>query len=219
MARIADTFGAPIRARQHLRLKETRTMNARTIALALTAVLTATVLAACAAPGSSMEGMDHGTDSPSAATEFNTADVTFATEMIVHHEQAVEMADIVLAKPDVESEVLELAAKIKAAQQPEIDLMTDWLESWDADMGGMSGMDHGGGMMSQEDMDALTAAAGAEASALFLDQMVEHHEGAIAMAELELETGQNADALELAEKIIADQTAEIEFMQTLRASL
>jgi uncharacterized protein (DUF305 family) len=197
-------------------------MKARTIALALGALFTAMVLVGCATSGGGMEGMegmDDNTPSPPAGAEFNTADETFAMEMIGHHEQAVEMADIVLAKSDVDSRVLELAAKIKAAQQPEIDVMTDWLEGWGVDVSDMGGMDHGGDMMSEEDMDALTAATGAEASTLFLDQMVEHHEGAIDMAERELDEGQNADALELAQKIIDDQTAEIEFMQTLRAAL
>ena len=195
-------------------------MKRRTIALALSALITATVLAGCSTPGNGgMEGMDHDTPSPSADADFNAADETFAMEMIGHHQQAIEMADLLLAKSGVESEVLELAETIKAAQQPEIDLMNDWLESWGVEMGDMGGMDHGGGMMSDEDMAALTAANGAEASVLFLDQMVEHHEGAIEMAEGELEQGQNAEALALAQKIIEDQTAEIEFMQTLRASL
>lgn len=194
-------------------------MKSRTIALALGALLTATFVASCSTSGNTgMEGMDNP-PSANADADFNSADETFAMEMIGHHEQAIEMADILLAKTDVESQVLELAANIKAAQQPEIDLMTGWLESWGVDMGDMGGMDHGGGMMSQEDMDALTAAGGPETSTLFLDQMVEHHEGAIEMAERELNDGQNADALELAQKIIDDQTAEIEFMQTLRASL
>ena len=195
-------------------------MNRRTIALALSALITATVLAGCSTSGNGgMEGMDHDTPSPSADADFNAADEKFAMEMIGHHQQAIEMADIVLAKTGVEPEVLELASNIKAAQQPEIDLMNDWLDSWGVETGDMGGMDHGGGMMSEEDMAALTAANGAEASLLFLDQMVVHHEGAIEMAERELEGGQNADAFELAQKIIEDQSAEIAFMQTLRASL
>ena len=194
-------------------------MKTRTISLALSAIFTATALAGCAGSGGGIEGTDRTTPTPSPDAEFNVADETFAMEMIGHHQQAVEMADIVLAKADIDSQVLELAANIKAAQQPEIDLMTDWLETWGVDMSDMGGMDHGGGMMSDEDMDTLTAATGAEASALFLDQMVEHHEGAIEMAEGELDDGKNADAVELAQKIIDDQTAEIEFMHTLRARL
>lgn len=196
-------------------------MKYRTIALAVGALITATSLAGCATAGSGgMEGMDHTTSSsPSADADFNTADETFAMAMIGHHQQAIEMADILLAKTGVEPQVLELAANIKAAQQPEIGLMTDWLEAWGVDTTDMGGMDHGGGMMSDEEMDALTGAGGVEASAMFLDQMIKHHEGAITMAQQELADGQDPDALDLAQKIIDDQTAEIEFMQTLRASL
>jgi uncharacterized protein (DUF305 family) len=99
--------------------------------------------------------------------------------------------------------------------------MTTWLADWGVASDGMEGMDHGSGtgMMSEDDMDALEAAEGPAASALFLDQMIEHHEGAIAMAEAEVEQGENPDALELAEKVITDQTSEIEFMQILRAGL
>ena len=164
--------------------------------------------------------MDGGsTQDPEGAASANSADEMFAMAMIPHHQQAIDMADLVLAKSGVDPVVLELASDIKAAQQPEIDLMTGWLADWGVASGGMEGMGHGGGMMSDDDMDALEAADGAAASALFLDQMIEHHEGAIAMAEAELEQGQNPDALELAEKIITDQTAEIEFMQILRAGL
>ena len=186
----------------------------------MSALITATVLAACSTPANNgMEGMDHNTPSPSADADFNAADETFAMEMIGHHQQAVEMADILLAKTDVDPEVLELASNIKAAQQPEIDLMNDWLESWGVEVDDMGGMDHGGAMMSEEDMAALSAASGAEASALFLDQMVAHHEGAIEMAEGEIEQGKNAEALALAQKIIEDQTAEIALMQSLLASM
>ena len=94
--------------------------------------------------------------------------------------------------------------------------MEEWLDDWDADMP-MDGMDHGDGMMSGDDMAALEDATGDEASALFLEQMIEHHEGAILMAEGEVEAGENPDAVALAEKIIVDQTAEIEEMKQLLA--
>ena len=164
--------------------------------------------------------MDGGsTADPDIAADANSADEMFAMEMIAHHQQAIDMADVVLAKSGVNPVVLELATDIKAAQQPEIDLMTSWLTDWGVAVDGMNGMDHGGGMMTDDDMAALEAADGVAASSLFLDQMIEHHEGAIAMAQTELDEGQNPDALELAQKIIKDQTAEIEFMQILRDSL
>lgn len=155
-------------------------------------------------------------------TDYNAADEVFLTGMIPHHEQALEMAEILLDKDGVDDRVVGFAERIQAAQQPEIDLMTSWLEAWgvDPDMGDMPGMDHGDdGMMSGDDMSALEAASGEEASSLFLEQMVEHHLGAIEMAEQELDNGQNADALELAQQIIDAQSAEIAEMQNLLSEL
>ena len=197
-------------------------MKIRTTA---TAALT---LAGCAggSGSESMPGMDHSNSSApsssSAATaDFNDADVMFAQMMIPHHEQAVEMSDMVLDKEGIDPGVLTLASDIKAAQQPEIDQLQSWLDEWgaDNDTGSMDGMDHGGGMMSDDDMAALEAATGAEASRLFLEQMTMHHEGAIEMAQDEVDNGQNSDAIAMAQTIIDTQTAEIATMQELLGSL
>lgn len=203
-------------------------MKFRTAALASSALTLALILAGCSANNTGgMEGMDHGSDSPSdSATEadFNAADEMFTTGMIAHHQQAIDMAQMVLDKEGVAPQVAELAERIKAAQQPEIDLLESWLVDWGIDSGsmddGMEGMDHGSdGMMSEEDMAALEAANGADASVLFLEQMIQHHEGAIAMAQTEVDNGVNADAVALAEKIINDQTAEITEMENLLSEL
>jgi uncharacterized protein (DUF305 family) len=198
-------------------------MKNRTAAIAATAITVALALAGCT--GAGMDGMDHAGDAPSseaAQVGFNAADEAFLMGMIPHHEQAIEMADLVLEKDGVDGLVADLAERILAAQQPEIDLMSSWLREWGADDGadGMAGMDHGGGgMMSDDDMAALRDASGSEASALFLEQMIEHHTGAIMMARMELENGVNQDALDLAQRIIDDQTAEIALMQELLAQL
>ncbi|WP_368499926.1 DUF305 domain-containing protein [Herbiconiux sp. A18JL235] len=187
------------------------------IAGTLAAALT---LAGCSGSGG-MSGMDHGGSSAtsSAAAEtgsFNDQDVTFAQMMIAHHEQAIEMSDTLLAKSDVDPDTTALAEKIKAAQQPEIDTMTEWLTTWGASADSMSGMDHGSdGMMSEGDMAALEKASGADAGKLFLEQMIMHHQGAIEMAQTEVDAGQNADAVTLAKKIVTDQTAEINEMQSM----
>ena len=163
-----------------------------------------------------------GCSTPVETADYNAADETFVTGMIPHHEQALEMAEILLDKDGVDDRVVALAERIKDAQQPEIDLMNSWLEDWgvDSDMGDMPGMDHGDeGMMSDDDMAVLEAASGDDASVLFLEQMIEHHEGAIEMAEQELDNGQNEDAVELAQQIIDAQTAEIAEMQDLLAEL
>jgi uncharacterized protein (DUF305 family) len=195
-------------------------MRTRTIALASSALIALLALTGCSGTGT-MPGMDTGEDEMPATSEsdttFNDADVAFAMNMIAHHEQAIEMADTLLAKDGVDERVIELAAGIKDAQAPEIETMTAWLEAWgqSADMGGMN---HGG-MMTDDDMATLEAATGPEASTLFLEQMTVHHQGAIDMAESEVADGQNAEATALAAKIISDQTTEIATMQELLATL
>lgn len=163
-------------------------------------------------------------DSTGSATQdgtFNDADVTFAEGMIPHHEQAVEMAQMAEERAE-DARVLDLASRIEAAQQPEIDTLTGWLADWGVeDSGGMEhdGMGHGGGMMSEEDMDALMAASGAEFDRLFLEQMIEHHTGAVGMAETEIADGRNADAIAMAETIRDTQNAEIDEMEQLLTEL
>ena len=191
-------------------------------ALALGAV-SALALSGCAAGNGGMSGMDHASDDPTAsgsqvAADFNDADVAFAQMMIPHHEQAVEMSDMLLAKDGIDQRVAELAAQIKDAQQPEIDQLRDWLIDWGQEEADMGGMNHGG-MMSDDDMTALENAEGAEAARLFLEQMTEHHEGAIAMAEAEVDDGRSEDAKGMAATIVATQTDEIATMQELLASL
>ena len=168
------------------------------------------------------------------ADSHNEADVTFAQQMIPHHQQAIEMADLAESRAESQ-EVKELAADIKAAQGPDIETLTGWLEDWDeevpdADMSDMSGMDHSGmdmssdgssgmtGMMSEEDMTALEAASGADFDQMWLTMMIEHHQGAIEMAQTEQTEGEFDAAVELAEEIESAQTAEIAMMQDLLAS-
>jgi uncharacterized protein (DUF305 family) len=73
-------------------------------------------------------------------------------------------------------------------------------------------------MMSDDDMESLDAATGAEFDQMFLTMMIEHHTGAIEMAQTEQQDGENPDAIALAEKIEADQTAEIAQMEDLLGS-
>ena len=195
--------------------------------ISATAVAATLALAGCASETgseSTMPGMDHGTASASpsaessAAAEHNSADVMFAKMMIPHHEQAMEMSDMVLAKDGIDPAVTELAEDIKSAQGPEIKTMTGWLSAWGEPVA-MSG-DHGmEGMMTEDDMAALEAAQGTEAARLFLTQMVKHHEGAVKMAQEETANGSNPDAVAQAEKMAKDQSGEIDKMKELLAGL
>lgn len=190
---------------------------AATAAMTLTALLT---LAGCAgATGSGgMENMPGMGSSASPAADVNDSDTQFTMMMIPHHEQAIEMAEMILAKDGIDERVIALAEQIKAAQGPEIELMKSWLDGWGTPMGDMDGMDHGG-MMSGSDMQSLEDATGAEASRLFVEQMIVHHEGAIEMAHDEVDNGQNVEVIALAEAVVASQTAEITAMEDILATL
>lgn len=207
----------------------TRT-NARLARIAAGLVAGGLVLAGCSDSDSmdGMEGMSGSTaessaDSSGESTSFNDADVTFAQQMIVHHRGAIAMAALADGRAQ-DPRVLDLAGRIEAAQQPEIDTMTGWLEEWgepaesSEDMGGM---DHGGTDMGGMDMDttALEAASGTEFDRMFLEMMIEHHNGAVDMAETEIADGENADAVQLARQIVDAQTTEIQEMETLLSEL
>lgn len=157
-----------------------------------------------------------------AAEAHSDADVMFAQHMIPHHQQAVEMSDMVLGKQGIDPRVTELANQIKAAQGPEIQLMQGWLTEWGTPaMPPMSGHDMPGmsGMMSESDMTALTDAQGVDASKLFLTQMISHHEGAITMAQNEIKDGQYPAAIELANSIVTAQQKEIDTMKGILSTL
>lgn len=149
------------------------------------------------------------------------ADVTFAQQMIPHHEQAVEMAEMALdPERDASQPVRDLATRIAKAQQPEIEEMTGWLEGWDEDVPTRSshGDDHEmSGMMSEDQMSALAAATGTDFDRMWLQMMIEHHEGAVEMAETEIADGQDSRAKALARAIIDAQRAEITEMERLLA--
>ncbi len=150
---------------------------------------------------------------PSISDVFNDADVTFTTGMVPHHMQAVEMAEMVADRSD-NPEVIALAAQIKAAQQPEIDLMLAFLSTWGQQPPGHE-MGHEMGMMSDADMASLMGLSGAEFDKMWLTMMTAHHQGAIEMANVELTDGSNPQAKELATHIIAAQQVEIDTMAAL----
>ena len=191
-----------------------------TMAVIVLALATSLGLSAC-----SMNGMDMGgnTSSPSESLDsvapFNDQDLNFAMQMVQHHEQAIEMAQLILDKDGIDRRVTELAQNIKDAQGPEIEEMNSWLMGWGSESTSMDGMDMGGDTMSADDMAALESATGVEASRLFLEQMTVHHDGAIAMAEIQLEAGEDVAAVALAQTIIDAQTAEIALMSDILATL
>jgi uncharacterized protein (DUF305 family) len=194
----------------------------RLIASIVMAAAVSLVAAGCGGSSDgSMPGTDHSSDTTEPAggnasgADFNDADVMFAQGMIPHHMQAVEMAKLADDRAESQS-VKDLAADVEAAQDPEVEQMTAWLEEWGQpmEMDGMDSMEMGG-MMSEDQMAELADATGAEFDTMFLEMMIEHHEGAIVMARDQVDNGENEEAIALAEAIIEAQQAEIETMQGL----
>lgn len=166
-------------------------------------------------------------------TDHNDADVEFATDMIQHHAQALSMVDLTVDRT-LDPEVQQLADDIREAQGPEIETMSDWLQDWDEeipatmrdhsnaghDMEGMGdsmdGLDSDmPGMMSGDDFDELENVPDSEFQTMWLEMMVEHHEGAVEMAQEEQDNGQYKPAVDLAGAVVETQTTEIDTMKTL----
>ena len=160
-----------------------------------------------------------------ARNAYSQADVVFMQSMIVHHQQAVDMAALVEDRTNT-SETLAVAGRIDASQEDEIDFMRGWLSdrSEPLDMAGMGHAAHSGmvGMATPEQLAALEAARGTNFDRLFLEMMVRHHQGAITMVEeLHSQRGTAADPVmyEFTSEVVNDQNAEIERMNAFLASL
>ena len=176
----------------------------------LVVLLSTTALSGCTFNfGSNDSGMMENGNTDSA---FSASDLMFAQMMIPHHQQAVDLGT--LAETRAESqEVKDLAVQIKNEQSPEINQMKSWLESADAPMT----MDHDmgmGGMLSDAEMKALENTSGAEFDELFLKSMIAHHQGAIEMAQMVVDSN-NVEAQALGKAIIASQSEQITYMESL----
>ncbi|MEW5632014.1 DUF305 domain-containing protein [Streptomyces hydrogenans] len=145
----------------------------------------------------------------------NGADFRYVQMMVVHHRQALTMTSLAPTRAG-SPQVRKVAERIAAAQQPEIGAMEGWLES----NGGprdQGAHDHHAmpGMATEAQLAELRAAKGAAFDELFLKLMVTHHEGAVTMAAEVLAQGNNVLVEEMANDVIAQQTAEINRMRSL----
>ena len=193
-------------------------MKKKLVIRGASAVSMLTLLAACGSSTSS-NAVTTTIESTVDIVGFNDDDVMFAQMMVPHHEQAIEMADIAL-DPSVEASkaITDLAAQIKAAQDPEIAQMKSLLSTWGKPLAGDGGMDHGSmmdGMMSADEMDALGKLTGDAFDKAWAKGMFAHHQGAIDMANDVLANGTNIDINTLAKAIVSGQTAEIVVLRGL----
>lgn len=164
----------------------------------------------------------------------NEADLEFLAMMVPHHAQAVEMAELA-DRYAVSRPVRALADRIRAAQGPEIVLMSSLLEEAGAEAHGdhsghdmgememgqmdMGEMDMSGmpGMLTDTQLQQLGQARGRAFDRLFLQRMIQHHEGALTMAGEVAVDGVDIRVAELAADITLGQSAEIQRMRELLA--
>ena len=155
------------------------------------------------------------------------ADVQFMQDMIMHHAQAVEMTALIESHTE-NKDLRSLGARISRSQDDEIKFMKRWLaargEPTARPMHHMPGMDMSShemlmpGMLTSKQMDALKKAKGAEFDRLFLEGMIQHHNGALAMVKDLFDTagsGQDAELFNFASDVDSGQRAEIKIMQTM----
>lgn len=144
-------------------------------------------------------------------------DVTFAQEMIPHHAQALRMVEMV-ERHGASDELADLAAQMETAQEREIGLMEAMLETWGEDLPDSGLMGHGMSGMDGEALERLEDVRPDDFDSMWALMMIQHHEDAIEMSEVELDEGVNPEAHQLARDIIEAQTREIEQLEDIARS-
>ena len=169
------------------------------------------------APGAEGRVLDEAGRAALSGPSFTDADVSFMQGMIPHHAQALAMT--ALTEPQGAGEaVKQMALRMEISQRDEIRWMERWLEARGADWEGS----HGGmlmpGMLTPEQMEELSGARGTEFDRLFLEYMIQHHEGALTMVAALLATpgaAQESEVFQFANDVDVDQRMEIARMRAL----
>ncbi|HZA11298.1 DUF305 domain-containing protein [Mycobacterium sp.] len=187
-------------------------------AAAVGALVIGTTLAACG--GSSTDahaGHTTTTAQDSEVAKHNADDVMFLQNMIPHHQQAVDMGTMVPSHTN-NPDLLTLASEIQRDQLGEITAFQGYLTQWDqptqADHMGHADMGISG-MVDPNTMNRLQSLHGADFDKLWMQSMIGHHQGALAMAQQEITHGQNRDTISMARLIITTQQREIDYMKHL----
>ena len=186
------------------------------------------------APGKSSKVLDASEATNIANTSYIKADVDFLQGMIVHHEQAIVMSEMADERTNNKS-ILDLASRIDASQKDEINFMESWLKDRDEfqdnnlenhQMHHSHNMMHKHvnmvGMATPKQLDDLNKSKSTDFDRLFLQLMINHHDGALEMVEeLKKYPGNTYDPVlnEFVSDLINDQGVEIERMNTLLTNL
>lgn len=208
---------------------QVRTRAALVAVAAVAAMVAALSLTACSTPAESTRGGEAGSGIPETPVitgepaSYNDDDVSFASNMVTHHRQAIELSKLVSGR-STNPELAALASQIAAEQQPEINIMNVLLVQWNENpevgtgSGGDDHTEHGSamqGMVDDATMAELKTLNGTEFDTLWLKSMISHHQGAIEMAQAEIANGANVDAVAMAKAMVTSQEAEIQQMKRM----
>ncbi|AQA06363.1 hypothetical protein BVC93_12950 [Mycobacterium sp. MS1601] len=191
----------------------------------VSALVASVVPVACADPDTGSEiptaqtmSATTSTVTPAANIEaHNNADIWFVRQMIPHQQQEVEISDILMGKPDVEPRVTDLAIRNKTARSSAIQQMRSWLDQWAISQTPADGS--APGRLTERELTALRQTRGTDAGRLFLSQLIVLHEGAISLAQNEIEEGQYPPAVAMARMITSTHQQDLDSMRDMLASL
>jgi uncharacterized protein (DUF305 family) len=148
--------------------------------------------------------------------DHNEADTQFSLQMIPHHKQTIQIADLATKQGSTE-QVKVVAAEILSAEEKDIQVMTGWLRSWNVPV--PSADEHKGmdmpNMLTDKDIKSLEGANGAAFDKLFLPMVAKHLQNGVTMAQDVLKSGQHAETKTLAGKIVKEQEDQIKKVQAL----
>ena len=179
------------------------------------------------APGEAARELTAEEATDIAVTSYSPDDVRFMQDMIPHHHQAVQLAELVTDRTN-RPELIDAAGRINLSQRDEIDFMELWLSDRGESVPNASDheamhTDHRmAGMATPEQLAELAASDGTGFDRIFLQLMITHHEGAVTMVEELLDQpGAAYDPVlfEFTNDVTNDQTAEIERMHALLITL
>lgn len=157
---------------------------------------------------------------PTSQNTVDPDDVKFLQDMMLHHQQAVQMTEWAKTRA-ANASVKSLAERIRVGQKPEIDAMGLMLTErgqQPPNLEHAEHTDHSGmpGMASPAQLAALEKSTGAAFDKLFLPMMIKHHQGAVTMSGTAIENGSDLRVNELAQEVNITQSKEILTMQKLQ---
>lgn len=152
----------------------------------------------------------------SAEDAHNEVDVHFLGMMVPHHEQAIDMSDVLLASDVDDAQVRDLAQRIKDGQERENEQMRAWADEWGIQKDMDFHSNHiANGMFQPEELEEFSSLKGDQLRTTFLEMMHYHHKHVIEMTQSEIQNGAYAPLREMAQDMVDVQTAEMREMEDL----